>query len=90
MSEPIYSWGVVVSPTPYKDGVMWAEVVPSGYIRWPRRLLPHVGNWWYEIHTDQETWAYEEGGSGGAYTFSGCVRKAMQAVEELSNREAKQ
>jgi len=87
MSKTIYSWGIVVSPTPYKKGVMWAEVLPSGYGKWYRRFLPNVGNWWYEIHTDIKTFGYEDGGSGGAYTFSGCVRKAMEAVEKLSEED---
>lgn len=86
MSKPIYAWGLVVSPTPYKKGVMYAEVVPSGYGKWWRRMWPGVGNWWFEVHTDTATWAYEKGGSGGAYTLSGCIRKAMDAVDELSNK----
>ena len=88
MSRPIHSFGIVVNPVPYKKGTIWAEVVPSGYGKWYRRILPSVGNWWYEVHTDTETLAYEENGSGGAYTFSGCVRKAMDAVEELKSKES--
>lgn len=84
MSKIIFSHGIVVSPTPYKDGFIWAEIVPSGYAKWYRRFLPWVGNWWYEIHTDTKTFGYKRGGSGGAYTLFNCVNKAMEAVEELS------
>lgn len=84
MSKQIYCFGLVVRPTPYKKGVMYAEVVPAAYGRWYRQFLPWVGRWWYEVHTDTETWAYAEDGSDGAYTLSGCIRKAMQAVDELS------
>lgn len=84
--KQIFTYGLVVSPTPYKDGYMFAEITPSG-AKGFRRLLPRVGSWWFEVHTDKETWAYEPGGSGGAYTLRECVFKAMEAVQELSERE---
>lgn len=84
MGKQIFCWGLIVSPTPYKKGVMYAEVMPAGYGKWYRQFLPWVGRWWFEVNTDTETFAYEKGGSGGAYTLSGCVRQAMDAVDELS------
>lgn len=85
MSKPVFWWGIKVHPTPYKKGVMYAEVIPSG-ASWYRQFLPWVGRWWFEVHTNTETWAYEKGGSGGSYTLRGCMRKAMEAVELLSER----
>lgn len=90
MGKQIMAYGVVVNPMPYgiKGDVIFAEVTPSGYIHWWRRLLPWVGNWWFEVQLmDGGTLAYEKGGSGGAYTFSGCVRKAMDAVQEAADAE---
>lgn len=79
--------GLIVSPRMYgRNEMIFAEVVPSGYIKWWRRWLPWVGNWWFEIHTTDATLAYQTGGSGGAYTLSGCIRKAMVAIDEFERQ----
>lgn len=77
--------GLIVNPVPYgKDDLIYAEVVPSGYGSWWRRFLPWVGNWWFEVHlASGATLAYTKGGSGGGYTLSGCIRKAMEAIDKF-------
>lgn len=83
--------GLIVSPRMYgRDEMIFAEVVPSGYGKWWRRWLPWVGNWWFEIHSTEATLAYEKGGSGGAYTLSGCIRKAMVAVDKFETAKWKE
>jgi len=72
-----YYDGIKVHPRPYKGGEIYAEIVPAGQ-PWYRRLLPHVGNWWFEI-SSQEGHHIEL--DGGAYTLSGAIRKAMNMIE---------
>lgn len=77
-------FGIAVHVEERNGEVFYAEVVPSGYIKWWRRFLPWVGNWWFEVHSDRDSYALEPGGSGGAYTLSGCVRKASTAVQKIA------
>lgn len=75
--------GVRVHVMPYKNGIIYAEIVPA-LQPWYRRLLPSVRNWWFEILVDGGT---EDGHyyeyDGGAWTFQGAVRKASKAVERV-------
>lgn len=90
-SVAIACYGLAVNPVPYLGdggGLIFAEVVPSG-ARWPRTLLPSVRRWWWEVHRVAEdgggvTHAYEEGGSGGAYTLRGAIGQAIDAVNDRS------
>lgn len=82
--------GVRVHTMPYKNGIIYAEIVPAGQ-PWYRRLLPGVGNWWFEITSLEEGeipthhWTLD----GGAYTFRGAVAKAIDAVEAEYQKELK-
>ena len=87
---PLMSWGIPVhivsgqNPTKPEMTRLYAEIVPAsgGFFR---RLLPWVGNWWFEVHeTNGTSWEYQPYGSGGAYTLRGCVSKAIEAVEEAT------
>lgn len=73
-----YSDGIRVGVTPYKKGVIYADITPA-FQPWYRRLLPWVGNWWFEIESDEGHHIEQD---GGAYTFSGAVRRALIAIEE--------
>lgn len=87
MSNQPYGWGLIVSPTPYKKiEVVYAELSPSAVgKKWWRRLLPSVGNWWFEVHSTDGYHHYKY--DGGAYTLRGAIFKAMQAVDEVSEQE---
>lgn len=71
------------------DGLFYAEVTPAG-----SRWLPLPGRWcrwWYEVQRRPlegeecgTTYAYEDGGSGGGFTFRGCVSKASTAAHDFS------
>ncbi len=73
----------------------YAEIEPS-YGAWYKQFLPSVQRWWFEVHEQQAkfdknspdqgavTHAYTDYGSGGAWTFRGCVIKARRAVEIAS------
>ncbi len=80
-------FGLMVGRQTVGDETFFAEVVPSGEIHWWRRFLPWVGNWWYEVQSDKLSYAYEEGGSGGAYTLRACIRKADEAVEKFAHQD---
>lgn len=90
---PVVSFGLVVSPMPRikkNDRLLYAEVVPAGsrWLPWPGR----TSRWWFEVHAQHApsehgvtgtTYAYVEGGSGGAFTLRGCIAKAMDAVDKF-------
>lgn len=96
--KDIKAYGIVVGGDYDRKGnYYFAEITPS-YVKPLKQILPSVGRWWFEIHyvekedTDmlgfgQVTCAYEPGGSGGSYTFRGCVLKAQEAIYEIANRE---
>lgn len=97
----LVGYGLIVHPIPTVGGLIYAEVEPA-YTGW-RPWRGRTSRWWYEVHevhapdehgADGTTYAYTEGGSGGAFTFRGCIRKAQAAVElfvaerELESRVA--
>jgi hypothetical protein len=90
----IYSYGMVISPTPYDGGVFYAELVPAGSIygkQYLRRFLPNVGKWWFEVnYLKNGECAHLYTYDGGAFTFHKAVRRAMDAVDlVLSEQEKK-
>lgn len=100
LDKDIKARGVVVGGDYNNKGnYIWAEIEPSGG-KWHRRFLPNVKFWWYEINetevtpTDElgigaVTHAYEKGGSGGAWTFRGCVIKAQLAIDNIARTNPK-
>lgn len=89
---PIVGFGLIVSPMPRieNDRLLFAEIVPAGS-RW-LPLRGRTSRWWYEVHAQHgpdehgvtgTTYAYVEGGSGGAFTLRGCIAKAMEAVDKF-------
>jgi hypothetical protein len=91
-TTPPVGFGLIVSPMPQIEGdhFLFAEVVPAGsrWFPWPGR----TSRWWFEVHAQHApdehgvtgtTYAYTEGGSGGAFTLRGCVSKAMEAVDKF-------
>lgn len=81
------NFGIRACETPFKGGVIYADITPSSQ-PWYRRVLPGVQFWWFEILVDGGT---EDGHyyeyDGGAWTFQGAVRKASKAIERIESDE---
>ncbi len=71
-------YGIMVGRMTVGDETFFAEVTPAGHI------LPYVSRWWFEVQSDKFTYAYEPGGSGGAFTLAGCISKADDAVQKFA------
>lgn len=80
-TRQLHHYGLMVSPTPYLSGTVYAELMPAGQ-PWYRRLLPWVGNWWYEIHSQR---GHHYRFDGGAYTLRGAIFRAMEAVQQAED-----
>lgn len=85
-------YGLCVAPcVRLNGGVIFAEVVSAP--RWNWRPLPgRMSRWWYEIHGTEPdgsgvTFAYEDGGSGGAFTLRRCIERASAASELFAIRD---
>lgn len=100
-SRDIRDSGFVVGGELGKPGsYFYANIEPNGG-HWYRQFLPWVRRWWFEVAEVEDepsdelgigvvSWAYEKGGSGGAYTLRGAVMKAQVALQELSSRQYKE
>lgn len=99
MRQPVLPLGgIVANNEMLKNGnTLYAEIEPSAG-RWYRQFLPNVKRWWFEIveievkPTDElgigyVSHAYENGGSGGAWTLRGCIKKSRLAIEKISEAE---
>jgi len=92
---PFTHAGIVVGPVETDSEAVYAEIEPAGtgWLPWPGR----TSRWWYEVHAVgdpdghgvfRSTYAYQPGGSGGAFTLRSCIRKATAAIDKMAGLDA--